>query len=116
MAELGGNKQTHPSSPPFPVGHCWVPEPKLCMEVSPTISSLYLSTSRTSSGTFPPSEVTFHFPRASLSIRRLGHRGLHPRLLPDLVCTGPSWFSLQVVDPLGDGLASLVRACPGRVP
>ncbi|MEQ2198251.1 hypothetical protein XENOCAPTIV_010077 [Xenoophorus captivus] len=37
-------------------------------EVSPTISSRYLSTSRTSSGSFPPSEVTFHVPIASLSI------------------------------------------------
>ncbi|MED6288857.1 hypothetical protein CHARACLAT_030558 [Characodon lateralis] len=29
----------------------------------------YLSTYRTSSGAFPPSEVTFYVPRASLSIR-----------------------------------------------
>ncbi|MED6232098.1 hypothetical protein ATANTOWER_021188, partial [Ataeniobius toweri] len=31
----------------------WVPEPTLCVEASPTISSQYLSTSRTSSGSFP---------------------------------------------------------------
>ncbi|KAK5601630.1 hypothetical protein CRENBAI_022902 [Crenichthys baileyi] len=29
----------------------------MCVEASPTISSRYLSTSRTSSGSFPPSEV-----------------------------------------------------------
>ncbi|KAK5610108.1 hypothetical protein CRENBAI_011479 [Crenichthys baileyi] len=62
----------------------------LCVEASPTISSRYLSTSRTSSGSFPPSEVTFHIPRASLSIRG------------------------SVVGPLGDGLASLVQAWPAR--
>ncbi|MEQ2301707.1 hypothetical protein AMECASPLE_038866 [Ameca splendens] len=45
------------------------------MEVSPIISSRYLLTSHTSSGSFPPSEVTFHVPRASLSIRRSGHEG-----------------------------------------
>ncbi|MEQ2220883.1 hypothetical protein ILYODFUR_010131 [Ilyodon furcidens] len=33
-AELGGNKQTHPSLPPLP--RSWVPEPKLCVEVSST--------------------------------------------------------------------------------
>ncbi|MEQ2263509.1 hypothetical protein XENORESO_008670 [Xenotaenia resolanae] len=51
-----------------PLSRRWVPEPTLCVEASPTISSRYLSTSRTSSGSFPPSEVTFHVPRASLSI------------------------------------------------
>ncbi|MED6250186.1 hypothetical protein ATANTOWER_026500 [Ataeniobius toweri] len=87
----------------------------LCMEASPTISSRYLLTSRTSSGSFPPSEVTFHIPRASLSIRRSGRQGLHLRLPPNPLCTGPSWFPLQVVGPLGDGLASLVRAGPGWI-
>ncbi|MEQ2226586.1 hypothetical protein ILYODFUR_028861, partial [Ilyodon furcidens] len=74
-----------------PLSRRWVPEPALCMEASPTISSQYLSTTRTSSGSFPPIEVTFHVSRASLSIRP-------PR------------------SPLGDALASLVRAWPGRVP
>ncbi|MEQ2300800.1 hypothetical protein AMECASPLE_029635 [Ameca splendens] len=74
-AELGGNKQTHPSPPPTPqqkrvqpLLRRWDPEPTLCLEVSPTISSRYLSTSRTNSGSFPPSELNFHVPRASLSI------------------------------------------------
>ncbi|MED6282050.1 hypothetical protein CHARACLAT_027980 [Characodon lateralis] len=80
------------------------------------ISSRYLSTSRTSSGSFPPSEVTFHVPRASLSIRGSGRRGLHLRPLPNPLCTSPSRFPLQVMGPLGDGLASLLRAWPGRVP
>ncbi|KAK5605584.1 hypothetical protein CRENBAI_009770 [Crenichthys baileyi] len=125
-AELGGNKQTHTSPPPLPVGHSsvevgqplsrrWVPEPTLCVEVSPTISSRYLSTSRTSSGSFPQSEVTFHVPRASLSIRGSGRRGLRLRPPPNPLCTGPSRFPLQVVGPVGDGLASLVRAWPGWV-
>ncbi|MEQ2314011.1 hypothetical protein AMECASPLE_007699 [Ameca splendens] len=64
----------------------------------------------------PPSEVTFHIPRANLSIRRLGRQGLHLRLPSNPLCTSPSWFPLQVVGPLGDGLVSLVRAWPGRVP
>uniref|UniRef100_A0A672J828 Ankyrin repeat domain 6a n=1 Tax=Salarias fasciatus TaxID=181472 RepID=A0A672J828_SALFA len=42
---------------------------RLCVEVSPTISSRYLSTSLTSSGSFPANEVTFHVPRASLCVR-----------------------------------------------
>ncbi|MED6234410.1 hypothetical protein ATANTOWER_029005 [Ataeniobius toweri] len=79
------------------------------MKVSPTIFSRYLSTSRTSSG-------SFHVPRASLSIRGSGRRGLHLRLPPNPLCTGPSRFPLQVVGPLGNDLASLVRAWPGRVP
>ncbi|MEQ2292749.1 hypothetical protein AMECASPLE_026074 [Ameca splendens] len=62
-----------------------------------------------------PSEVTFHVPRANLSIRRSGHQGLQLRPLPDPVCTGPSWFPLQVVGPLGECLASLVQALPDRV-
>ncbi|MEQ2302536.1 hypothetical protein AMECASPLE_007694 [Ameca splendens] len=67
----------------------WVPEPTLCVEASPTISSRYLLTSRTSSGSFPPSEVTFHIPRASLSIRGSGHRGLHLRPPPKHPGIGP---------------------------
>ncbi|MEQ2311557.1 hypothetical protein AMECASPLE_021366 [Ameca splendens] len=42
---------------------------------SPTIYSRFLSTSRASSGSFTPSEVTFYFPRASQSIQRLGQQG-----------------------------------------
>ncbi|MEQ2238979.1 hypothetical protein ILYODFUR_039023 [Ilyodon furcidens] len=80
-----------------------------CVEASPIISSQYLSTSHTSSGSFPPSEVTLHVPRDNLSIRRSGRRGLRLHLLPNPLCTGPSWFPLRVVGPLGDGLASLVR-------
>uniref|UniRef100_A0A3Q3WEX4 Ig-like domain-containing protein n=1 Tax=Mola mola TaxID=94237 RepID=A0A3Q3WEX4_MOLML len=44
-----------------------VPEPELRVEVRPTISSRYLSTSRTSSGSFPTRNVTFHVPIASFS-------------------------------------------------
>ncbi|MEQ2289417.1 hypothetical protein AMECASPLE_032780, partial [Ameca splendens] len=83
---------------------------------SPTISSRYLLTSRTSSGSYPPSEVTFHVPRASLSIQGSGRRGVHLRPSASPLCTGPSRFPLQVVGPLGDGLTSLVWAWPARVP
>ncbi|KAI3377442.1 hypothetical protein L3Q82_008421 [Scortum barcoo] len=46
-AELGSYKQATPGLPPLTLGNSrsWVPEPKLCVEVSPTISSRYLSTS-----------------------------------------------------------------------
>ncbi|MEQ2196228.1 hypothetical protein XENOCAPTIV_027568 [Xenoophorus captivus] len=37
-----------------------------------------------------------------------GRRGLHLRPPPNPLCTSPSRFPLQVVGPLGDGLASLV--------
>jgi len=49
-----------------PLSRSLVPEPTLCAEVSPTISSWYCSISHTSSLSFPASEVTFHVPRASL--------------------------------------------------
>ncbi|MED6250358.1 hypothetical protein ATANTOWER_030609 [Ataeniobius toweri] len=119
MAELGGHKQTHPSSLPLPTGHSrvevqpfsrsWVPEPTLCVEVSPTISSRYLSTTRTSSGSFPPGEVTFHVPRASVIIRRSGYRC--PILFAPVPHGSPCrWFAT------GDSLESLVWVWPGRVP
>ncbi|KAI3352608.1 hypothetical protein L3Q82_005543 [Scortum barcoo] len=82
-AELGSYKQAHTSHRRSPPGQLqssggsspsrsWVPEPKLCVEVSPTISSRYLSTSRTSSGSFPPSEVTFHVPIARVLVPGIG--------------------------------------------
>ncbi|MEQ2183427.1 hypothetical protein GOODEAATRI_032400 [Goodea atripinnis] len=45
-----------------------------------------------SSGSFPSYEVTFHVPRASLSIQRSGFRGLHLLSAANPLCTGPSWF------------------------
>ncbi|KAK5603272.1 hypothetical protein CRENBAI_011296 [Crenichthys baileyi] len=109
-AELGGNKQIHTSPPPLPVGHSRVEEsPALLEEMGsrahdvrgddPTISSRYLSTSRTSSDSFPPSELTFQVPRASLSIRGSGRRGLHLRPPPNRLCTSPSRF--PAVGPAG---------------
>ncbi|MED6291506.1 hypothetical protein CHARACLAT_024381 [Characodon lateralis] len=56
-------------------------------------------------GPSPPSEATFHVPRASLSIRGSGRRGLHHCLPPSPLCTGRSRFPLQVVGPLVDGLS-----------
>ncbi|KAI3365867.1 hypothetical protein L3Q82_000856 [Scortum barcoo] len=90
------------------------------MEVSPTISSRYLSTSRTSSGSFPPSEVTFHVPIARVLFQGLGRERPLPRLLPKPkphCTTGPSWTFLQVVVSLLEGgPTSPFRAEPGRVP
>lgn len=50
-----------------PLSNRLVPEPKLCLQVSPTISSWYLSTSRTSSAFFPSREGTYHATITSLS-------------------------------------------------
>ncbi|MEQ2227215.1 hypothetical protein ILYODFUR_035505 [Ilyodon furcidens] len=105
-AGLRGNKQTHPSPLPLPMGHFRVEEsPGPLEEMGSRAHAVRGDEPCTSSGSFPPNEVTFHIPRASLSIRRLGRRGLHLRLPPNPLCTGPSWFPLQVVGPLGDGLA-----------
>ncbi|KAK3569758.1 hypothetical protein QTP86_004075 [Hemibagrus guttatus] len=52
-----------------PLSRSWVPEPRLCVEASPTISSRHRSTSLTSSGSFPPSEVTFHVPKARFFVQ-----------------------------------------------
>ncbi|KAI3352607.1 hypothetical protein L3Q82_005542 [Scortum barcoo] len=105
------SKQAHTSSPPLTLGNSRVvegPAPlkelgsraqaAMCVEVSPTISSRYLSTSRTSSGSFPPSEVTFHVPIARVLVQGLGRRGPPPRLLPKPHCTGPSWTFLRVTN------------------
>ena len=66
-----------------------VPEPTLCVELSPTISSWYHSTSHISSGFSPASEVTFYVPRASLHRRVSAHPGPHLRLPPSSYCTRP---------------------------
>ncbi|MED6244525.1 Plexin-B2, partial [Ataeniobius toweri] len=111
------NKQTHPSPLPLPVGHSRVEEsPAPLEEMGSRAHAVRGGEPDYFSGSFPPSEVTFHVPRASLSIRRSGRRGLHLRPLHNPLYTGPSRFPLQVVGPLGDGLASLVRAWPGQVP
>ncbi|KAK3555297.1 hypothetical protein QTP86_014982 [Hemibagrus guttatus] len=54
-----------------PLSRSWVPGPMLCMEASPTISSRYRSTSLTSSGSFSPSEVTVHVPKARFIVQGL---------------------------------------------
>ncbi|KAI3374032.1 hypothetical protein L3Q82_022592 [Scortum barcoo] len=71
-----------------------------------TISNRYLSTSRTqSSGSFPPSEVTFHVPIARGFVPGIGSSRPLPRLLcyPNPHCTGPSWTFLRVVSLLEGG-------------
>ena len=67
----------------------WVPEPRLCVEVSPTICSQYHSTSCTSSGSPPLSEVTFPVPMARVTVRRLGRQGPRSRLPCTSHSTGP---------------------------
>ncbi len=102
-AELGLYEQSHTSPPPFTMGNSRVVEGraslKECVEVIPTISSRYLSTSRTRSGSFPTSEVMSHVPKASLRVQRSGRRGPLLRLPPDPLCTGPLRSLLQVVSP-----------------
>ncbi|XP_031734517.1 zinc finger protein 599-like [Anarrhichthys ocellatus] len=82
-----------------PLFRSLVPEPVLCTEVSPTISSWYRSTSRTSSGSFPEREVPFHVPRASLP--------------PGSHCTRPQCVSLRVVGPrCGGSIKFFFGLCP----
>ncbi len=119
-AELGLYEQSHTSPPPFTMGNSRVVEGraslKECVEVIPTISSRYLSTSRTRSGSFPTSEVMSHVPKASLRVQRSGRRGPLLRLPPDPLCTGPLRSLLQVVSPREGGPTSLFQAEPGRAP
>ena len=99
-----------------PLSRGLVPGPKPCVEVSPTISSRNRSASRTSSGSFPNREVTFHVPRASFSSRRSDRQGVCLRLLPSSHCTRPPWPLPRVVSPSEGGPTSCVRALPDRAP
>ena len=82
-----------------PLSRELVPEPKPCVKVSPTISSPNRSASRTSSGSFPNREVTFHVPRASFSSQGSDRQGLRLRLLPSSHCTRPPCPLPWVVSP-----------------
>ncbi|KAK0137955.1 hypothetical protein N1851_025831 [Merluccius polli] len=93
-----------------------VPEPLLCVEVRPTISSRNFSTSRTSSGSFPTREVTFHVPRASFCSRGSDRQGPRLRPPPSSHCTRPLWPLLLVVSRREVGPTSSFRAVPGRAP
>ncbi len=122
-AELGGYKQTHTSPPPLTMGNSRVVESpsslKECGSRTPAVrggSSRNLSTSRTISGSFPASEVTFHVPRASFRVQGSGCLGPRLRLPPDPLSTGPLRSLLQVVSPREGGPTSLLRAEPGRTP
>ena len=67
-----------------------VPEPTLCVEVSLTRSNWLRSTSRTSSGSFPPREVTFHVPKASKALRF----HCHPSgSAPDPIAVSRRWWA-----------------------
>ena len=89
------------------------------MEVSPTRSNWYCSTSRTSSGSFPASLVTFHVPRHSFC-RPGPVNWRHLLSLPPWWhCTRPRWLAPQVVGPRDSGreVAALsLRAVPDRAP
>lgn len=63
-------------------------QPVLCVEVSPTISSGYFSTSRISSGSLATRNVTFHF-RTSLRCLKSAHLGL-------LFCLPPSRHQVSI--------------------
>ncbi|KAK0132160.1 hypothetical protein N1851_033046 [Merluccius polli] len=99
-----------------PLSRRLVPEPLLCVEVRPTISSRNFSTSRTSSGSFPTSEVTFHVPRASFCSRGSDRQGPRLRPPPSSHCTRPLWPLLLVVSRREGGPTSSFRAVPGRAP
>ncbi|KAI3370923.1 hypothetical protein L3Q82_023477 [Scortum barcoo] len=132
-AELGSYKQAHTSSPPLTLGNnsrvvegpapleeAGFQSPKLCVEVSPTISSRYLSTSHTSSGSFPPKAGDIPCPYCQSFGPGIGlprppattdcypnHIALH-RPLMDLPAGGESL--------LEGGPTSPFWAEPGRVP
>ncbi|KAK0132992.1 hypothetical protein N1851_031638 [Merluccius polli] len=99
-----------------PLSRRLVPEPLLCVEVRPTISSRNFSTSRTSSGSFPTREVTFHVPRASFCSRGSDCQGPRLRPPPSSHCTRPLWPLLLVVSRREGGPTSSFRAVPGRAP
>uniref|UniRef100_A0A3Q1CWI0 Uncharacterized protein n=1 Tax=Amphiprion ocellaris TaxID=80972 RepID=A0A3Q1CWI0_AMPOC len=99
-----------------PLSRGLVPEPLLCVEVRPTISSRNFSASHTSSGSFPAREVTFHVPRASLCSRGSVRQAPRPWPPPNTHGTGPLWPLLRVVGLLEGGPTSLLRAVPGRAP
>ncbi|KAK7877097.1 hypothetical protein WMY93_032177 [Mugilogobius chulae] len=114
-AELWGYEQAHTRSPPHtmgnpekwsvqPLSRVMVPEPKLCVEVRPTISSRNRSTSRTSSGSFPASEVTFHVPAPETVCMAWVVRGALPDRRPKHTAPdpyGPSygWWACGKVAP-----------------
>ncbi|KAK0137965.1 hypothetical protein N1851_025840 [Merluccius polli] len=99
-----------------PLSRRLVPEPLLCVEVRPTISSRNFSTSRTSSGSFTTREVTFHVPRASFCSRGSDRQGPRLRPPPSSHCTRPLWPLLLVVSRREGGPTSSFRAVPGRAP
>lgn len=65
-----------------PLFRSCLPEPKLCLEVSPSTS-----TSHKSSGSLPTCEVPFHIPRVSLCHLELAWTGAHPYLPPSIHST-----------------------------
>ncbi|KAK0151079.1 hypothetical protein N1851_007770 [Merluccius polli] len=95
-----------------PLSRRLVPEPLLCVEVRPTISSRNFSTSRTSSGSFPTREVTFHVPRASFCSRGSDRQGPRLRPPPSSHCTRPLRPLLLVVSRREGGPTSSFRAVP----
>ncbi|MEQ2249732.1 hypothetical protein ILYODFUR_032270 [Ilyodon furcidens] len=124
MTELRCGKQTHPGLPSLPACHSRVEEsPTLLKELGsrahavcggePDYPSQYLHLQQKLR--LPPHhQVTFHVPRASLSIRISGRQSLCLQLPPDPLRINRSWLPLQVAGPLGNGLASLAWACPGH--
>ncbi|KAK0132085.1 hypothetical protein N1851_033120 [Merluccius polli] len=95
-----------------PLSRRLVPEPLLCVEVRPTISSRNFSTLRTSSGSFPTREVTFHIPRASFCSRGSDRQGPCLRPLPSSHCTRPLWPLPLVVSLREGGPTSSLRSVP----
>ncbi|KAK7889797.1 hypothetical protein WMY93_025357 [Mugilogobius chulae] len=115
-AELWGYEQAHTRSPPHTMGNpreMERPAPlegngsraQAVREVRPTISSRKRSTSRTSSGSFPASEVTFHVPSARDRAHGLGRPGTSPPTGPKHTAPTPMVL-LRVM-----GLRKVVPRC-----
>ena len=68
-----------------------VPEPELCIQVRPTISSWYPSTSCTSSGSFTIRGITFYVPIVNFSNR------FH--IAPDIYGSSCGWWTHIRTDP-----------------
>ncbi|KAI3370174.1 hypothetical protein L3Q82_024957, partial [Scortum barcoo] len=112
-AELGNYKQAHTSPLPLTLGNSRVVEgPAPLKELGSRAQAMrggeprlslarYLSTSRTSSGSFPPSEVTFFVPMARVFGPGIGSSGPGPchDCYPNHIAPAPHGPSCGVVSP-----------------
>lgn len=74
------------------------------------------ASSRTSSCSFPPGQVTFHVPYARLDDQGLGYQDPWPRSASNPWHIDPVWSHLQVVSLLVGGSTLLLQAEPAWFP